>query len=311
MTTLVLPAKSAVRRSFDAAATTYDEHAFLQREIGDRLLERLDYIKQTPARILDIGCGTGYVTRKMRERYADSQIIGIDLAPQMARTAAKHMPQSPALARLFRWGSPFGDGRSPSNSFICADAEALPFQAESIDFAISNLTLQWCDPERVAKEVMRVLRPNGLFMFTTFGPDTLKELRTAFRAVDEAPHVNEFIDMHDIGDVLSHSGFADPVMDQETITLTYAELKAMLRELKGIGAHNILPGRANGLMGKSQWMRLVTAYEKFRHEGRLPATYEVVYGHAWKPEFSKRKTVDGLQAIDLNEFKRMVKKPST
>lgn len=302
MTAIVLPAKSAVRRSFDAAATTYDEHAFLQREIGDRLLERLDYIKQSPARILDIGCGTGYVTRKMRERYADSKIIGIDLAPQMARAAARQMPQSPALARLL--------GRSPSNAFICADAEALPFQAETIDFAISNLTLQWCDPERVAKEVMRVLRPNGLFMFTTFGPDTLKELRAAFRAVDEAPHVNEFIDMHDIGDVLSHSGFADPVMDQETITLTYAELKAMLRELKGIGAHNILPGRANGLMGKSRWTRLVAAYEQFRHDGRLPATYEVVYGHAWKPEFSKRKTVDGQQAIDLNEFKRMVKKPS-
>jgi malonyl-CoA O-methyltransferase len=303
MTAIVLPAKSAVRRSFDAAATTYDEHAFLQREIGDRLLERLDYIKQSPARILDIGCGTGYVTRKMRERYADSKIIGIDLAPQMARAAAQQMPQTPLLARIL--------GQAPSNAFISADAEALPFQAETIDFAISNLTLQWCDPERVAKEVMRVLRPNGLFMFTTFGPDTLKELRAAFRAVDEAPHVNEFIDMHDIGDVLSHSGFADPVMDQETITLTYAELKAMLRELKGIGAHNILPGRANGLMGKSRWTRLVAAYEKFRHDGRLPATYEVVYGHAWKPEFSKRKTVDGQQAIDLNEFKRMVKKPST
>jgi malonyl-CoA O-methyltransferase len=146
-------------------------------------------------------------------------------------------------------------------------------------------------------------------MFTTFGPDTLKELRSAFRAVDDKPHINEFVDMHDLGDMLVAAGFADPVMDQETITLTYADLKSMLRELKGIGAHNVLPDRARGLMGKSQWQALTNAYEKFRTDARLPSSYEVVYGHAWKPEFSKRKSVDGQQAIGLDEFKRMLKKP--
>ena len=145
-------------------------------------------------------------------------------------------------------------------------------------------------------------------MFTTFGPDTLKELRAAFKAIDDSPHVNTFPDMHDIGDILVHAGFADPVMDQETITLTYDELKPLLRELKGIGAHNVLPGRSTGLMGRQRWQRMVDAYERFRKDGRLPATYEVVYGHAWKPEFGKRKTIDGQQQIDLAEFKRMVMK---
>ena len=301
MSAFKLPAKLDVQRSFGNAATTYDEHAFLQREIVNRLFDRLDYIKLEPKRVLDLGSGTGYVSDKCRARFPKAELIAIDLALPMLQVAKQRLPQTPALARLL--------GRLPSQHFICGDAEKLPFANESIDAVISSATLQWCDGELVTKEVSRVLKPNGLFMFTTFGPDTLKELRTAFRAVDDTPHINEFVDMHDLGDMLVAAGFADPVMDQETITLTYADLKSMLRELKGIGAHNVLPDRARGLMGKSQWQNLTNAYEKFRIDARLPASYEVVYGHAWKPEFSKRKSVDGQQAIGLDEFKRMVKKP--
>ena len=300
MSALILPAKPDVRRSFAAAARTYDDNAFLQREIGDRLFERLDYIKLQPVRVLDLGSGTGYATRKLRQRYPQADIVSLDLAPEMLRFARAQLPATPILARLL--------GRSKRQNWLCANAESLPLANESIDLVLSSLMLQWCDPEAVAREVSRVLKPNGLFMFTTFGPDTLKELRASFRQLDDAPHVNEFVDMHDIGDILVHAGFADPVMDQETVTLTYADLKSMLRELKGIGAHNVLPGRAQGLMGRQRWQRLQDAYEIFRRDGRLPATYEVVYGHAWKPEFSKRKTIDGEQAIGLAEFKRMVRK---
>ena len=300
MSALPLPAKHAVRQSFGASASTYDEHAFLQREIGARLFERLQYIKLTPQRVLDIGSGTGYATQKLREQYRDAMLIALDLAPDMLRIARGKAENKSLVKRLF--------GKQHDREYLCADAEALPLAGESIDLALSNLALQWCDPERVAKEAARVLKPKGLFMFTTFGPDTLKELRAAFKAIDDAPHVNVFPDMHDIGDILVHAGFADPVMDQEIITLTYTDLKPLLRELKGIGAHNVLPGRATGLMGKQRWQRMVDAYESLRKDGRLPATYEVVYGHAWKPEFAKRKTIDGRQAIDLNEFKRMVRK---
>ena len=294
------PPKPNVRRSFSDAANTYDGNAFLQREIADRLFERLEYIKLAPATALDIGCGTGYATAKLRGRYADAHIIGLDVAEKMLGLARLQSKPTPWLQRLL--------GQAPSQSWLCGDAEALPLDAESVDLVISNLTLQWCDPERVAKEVARVLKPEGLFMFTSFGPDTLKELRAAFRAIDDKPHVNRFVDMHDIGDILVRAGFADPVMDQEIVTLTYAELKPLLKELKGIGAHNVLNGRSTGLTGRASWARMVAAYEKFRKDDRLPATYEVVYGHAWKPEFSKRKTIDGQQTIELGEFKRMVGK---
>jgi malonyl-CoA O-methyltransferase len=300
MSELVLPAKRNVRRSFDAAAKTYDDNAFLQREVANRLFERLDYIKQAPQRILEFGCGTGYVTQKLRERYAESAIAALDLAPAMCASAREAMPETPLFKRIFK--------AHASNTFVCADAEALPIASESIDFIVSSLTLQWCNPEIVSRECARVLKPNGLFMFTTFGPDTLKELRAAFKSVDDDAHVNTFVDMHDIGDMLVAAGFADPVMDQETITLTYTDLKSMLRELKGIGAHNVLPDRPQGLMGRQRWQRMVDAYERFRYEGRLPATYEVVYGHAWMPEFRKQKTIDGAQTVSLGEFKRMVQK---
>jgi malonyl-CoA O-methyltransferase len=296
----LLPQSRDVRRSFDNAAASYDEHAYLQREIADRLFERLDYIKLAPKRILELGCGTGYATHKLLAHFPESSVLALDLAEAMCSYAQRQMPQPTFVARMF--------GKRASTSFVCANAEQLPLADESVEFVVSNLTLQWCDVERVSVEAMRVLKPNGLLMFTSFGPDTLGELRAAFRQVDDRPHVNTFVDMHDVGDILLAAGFSDPVMDQETITITYGDLKTLLRELKGIGAHNVLPDRNSGLMGKGRWQALVAAYDCFRREGKLPATYEVVYGHAWKPEFSKRKTIAGQQVIPLGEFKRMVQR---
>jgi malonyl-CoA O-methyltransferase len=135
-------------------------------------------------------------------------------------------------------------------------------------------------------------------MFATFGPDTLKELRTAFAAVDDAPHVNRFTDLHDIGDMLVNAGFASPVMEMEMLTLTYTDLKSLMRDLKGIGAHNAAAARRRGLLGKTAWARLEKAYETHRLEGRLPATFEVIYGHAWVGDKTQRE--DGRQVIQFN-----------
>lgn len=294
-----LPIKRDVRRAFGAAAARYDDHAFLQREVADRLLARLAYVKIDPARVLDMGCGTGYVTHELRKHYPRAQVIALDLAAEMLRhAAAAYRAASGAyLTALFKRVRP---------ALVCADAEAMPFADACLDMIVSNLALQWCDPQTVSREAARTLRPNGLFIFTTFGPDTLKELRAAFSRTDGGNHVNRFVDMHDIGDLLVHAGFADPVMDQETITLTYTELRKLLVELKGIGAHNVLPDRSRGLMGKSRWQRMVSAYEDYRVDGRLPATYEVVYGHAWMPAFGKRQDMAGQKAIPLKEFKRML-----
>ena len=175
----------------------------------------------------------------------------------------------------------------------------LPLAANSMNLVWSSLALQWAhDLEATLKGFHRVLAPGGLLIFATFGPDTLKELRAAFSAIDDAPHVNRFIDLHDIGDMLIHAGFSSPVMEMEMLTLTYADLKTLMRDLKGIGAHNAATTRRRGLLGKSAWSRLEQAYETQRLEGRLPATFEVIYGHAWAGDKTQRE--DGRQVIQFN-----------
>lgn len=268
--------KKSVRAGFARAAAHYDTAAILQREIADRLLARLDYMRIAPRCVLDLGCGTGYATGLLAKCYPRARVLALDLAQAMTAAA-----QARVVPRL-----PFGLGRVLRRSrFITGDAEALPFADDSIDLVFSNLALQWCDPDAVFRECRRVLKPGGLFLFTTFGPDTLKELRAAWRAVDADPHVHAFIDMHDLGDALVRARFADPVMDVEPLTLTYPDVPGVLRDLKTIGAHNAVAVRRSTLTGKAHFARFVQAYEVFRRaDGRLPASYETVYGHAWAIE---------------------------
>jgi len=285
-----------VRRAFDHAAASYDAHAVLQREVCDRLLERLDFMTLQPARVLDLGCGTGYGLERLRARYAEAELCALDLVPAMLRAARTRLPQ-PGWAQRALTRLTSATARPPY--FLCADMERLPLAANSFNLVWSNLALQWAhDLDATLKGFHRVLAPGGLLIFATFGPDTLKELRTAFAALDDAPHVNRFIDLHDIGDLLIHAGFASPVMEMEMLTLTYSDLKALMRDLKGIGAHNAAAARNRGLLGKSAWARLEHAYETHRLDGRLPATFEVIYGHAWAGDKTRRE--DGRQVIELN-----------
>ena len=286
---------SEVRRAFDHAAASYDAHAVLQREVCDRLLARLDYMTLQPERVLDVGCGTGYGLAHLRQRYAAAELCALDIAPAMLHAARLRLPQPGWLQRAL----PGVLKRSAqSHHAICADMDRLPLADSSIDLVWSSLALQWAhDLEATLKGLHRVLAPGGLLIFATFGPDTLKELRAAFAAVDDAPHVNRFIDLHDIGDMLVHAGFASPVMEMDMLTLTYADLKTLMRDLKGIGAHNAAASRKRGLLGKSAWARLEQAYESNRAEGRLPATFEVIYGHAWVGD--KKRREDGRQVIEF------------
>ena len=285
-----------VRRAFDHAAASYDAHAVLQREVCDRLLERLDFMSLQPGRVLDVGSGTGYGLAHLRTRYAEAELCALDIAPAMLTAARARLPQSTwtqrTLARLTL-------APAPLTHLICADMDRLPLPSGSMNLVWSSLALQWAhDLEATLKGFHRVLAPGGLLIFATFGPDTLKELRTAFAAVDDAPHVNRFIDLHDIGDMLIHAGFASPVMEMEMLTLTYADLKTLMRDLKGIGAHNAASSRRRGLLGKSAWARLEQAYQAQQLEGRLPATFEVIYGHAWAGD--KKQREDGRQVIQFN-----------
>lgn len=276
--------KQQMRRAFSRAAADYDTAAVLQREVCTRMLERLDYIKLQPTRVLDAGSGTGRGAGQLAQRYPAAQMIALDIAIGMLQAAR---------GRSGWWRKLFGGAMQMQ---VCGDVEALPLAANSVEMVWSNLALQWCNDLPAAfVELHRVLKVDGLLMFSTFGPDTLKELRQAFNGVDQHNHLNRFTDMHDIGDMLTHSGFAEPVMDMEYITLTYDDVRGVLYDLKRIGAHNATAGRGQGLMGKNAWARLAENYERLRRDGKLPATYEVVYGHAWKPQ--PRVTRDGASII--------------
>ena len=263
--------RQAMRAAFEKAALLYDAAAVLQLEVANRLVERMNYMSMKPQSILDAGGGTGFISQLLAERFPKAKITGLDLAFNMLKVSKKK--------RSFkqRWNRQF--------NYVNAEVENLPFADASLELVISGLTLQWCqDLPKVFKEFKRVLAPGGLLLFSTFGPDTLKELRQSWAEVDEIPHVNAFADMHDVGDALLQGGFLDPVMDMEMLTVTYKDVKTVMHDLKQIGAHNVMQGRSHNITGKNKLKLMMQAYEQFRQDGVVPVSHEIVYGHAWVPE---------------------------
>lgn len=254
-----------VRRAFDRAARSYDSAAVLPSAVREQLLARLDLTALEPEVILDAGAGTGRASRALARRYPRARVVALDSSAGMLRQAAPRWPWRPRFTR------------------VCADAAQLPFPDRSIDLIFSNLMLPWSDPDAAFREFRRVLRPRGLLTFTAAGPDTLRELRAAWASVDEHVHVSRFIDMHDLGDALVRAGFAAPVLDVDHLTVRYADFGALAADLKGSGAHNLAAGAPRGLTGRGKLAALIGAYESFRRDGLLPATYEIVFGQAWAP----------------------------
>jgi malonyl-CoA O-methyltransferase len=283
--------RRAVRRAGSRAAASYAGAAVLAREVETRMLERLQYVKLEPGRILDAGCGDGDGAAHLAKIYPHAQLLGLDFAYPMLQAARR---REPWLRRTLK--------RSPVD-YLCADFAAVPLPAASVDLVWSNLALHCAgDPQPALKELRRVLRVGGLLMFSCYGPDTLKELRSAFAGRDGAAHVLDFTDMHDLGDMLAASGYAAPVMDMEMITLTYADVDALLADLRASGQVNVLSGRRRGLTGKGVFGAMRAAYEQLRRDGSLPASYEIVYGHAWKGE--PRTSDDGRAIIRLESPRR-------
>ncbi|MCB1811388.1 MAG: malonyl-ACP O-methyltransferase BioC [Candidatus Competibacteraceae bacterium] len=272
--------KTHVRRAFERAAASYAQSSIVQREISHRLLERLDLIRLQPATLLELGSATGDTTSGLFKKYPKAHLIALDASPAMlARTRTR----KPWRRKL---------------SLVCADAEQLPLADASCDMIISNLTLHWCnDLQQVFAECWRVLKPQGLLLFSSYGPDTLLELRQSWAAADDQTHVHAFMDMHDVGDALIRTQFADPVMDAERLTVTYADPRALLQDLQQLGAVNASAGRLRGLTGKHKFQTMLTAYESYRQNGLIPATLEVVYGHAWKPEAVRARRLDNGTAV--------------
>lgn len=288
--------KRLVSMAFDAAAKDYDAVSLLQQTVADRLIESLDLIKINPLSILDLGSGTGYGSKRLKQRFKRARYFQCDISIEMLKVAHKHSP-----AFFSR------------NHFLCADAGKLPLLDNQFDLVFSSLMLQWCDNlDVVFAEVKRLLKPGGMFLFASFGPDSLKELRECWQRVDEHVHVNAFVDMHDIGDALMRKGLSEPVLNVEHIVLTYDDCKQLMRELKSIGAHNVNEGRRKSLTGKQRINKVVAHYETFRSENKLPATYEVVYGHAWQRQSVKSSAREtGPQTISLDKVKQSLKARNT
>ncbi len=257
----------AVRRVFDRAAPTYDTAAVVQREIGQRLLQRLDYLRIAPAQVIDLGTGTGQALDDLRARYPSARVIGIDISEEMLHRARKR-------GRRFR-----------RPGVLVADAAALPLADGSVDLIYSNLMLPWCSrPDDVWREIGRVLRPGGALLCTTLGPDTLLELRTAISALGSTGiHVHTFIDMHDIGDALIRHRIAEPVVDVERLQVNYSSVHDLIRDLRQTGSGNVAEGRRRGLGRHLTPAGIARHYPVCDDMGRICATVEVVYGHGWAP----------------------------
>jgi malonyl-CoA O-methyltransferase len=260
--------RRAVAESFDRASAGYDAAAALQERVRNELIGRLAELKLSPTSILDLGAGTGHATRALKRRYPDALVVAVDIATGMLERAKE---QSRWLRRFER---------------VRADAYSLPFGDGSFDLVFSSLMLQWCDDlDAVYAEIARVLKPGGALVFSTFGPDTLIELRESWLASD-APgnHVNHFFDAPTLGTALMHAGLAEPVLDVDRIVMGYDDVLTLMRELKSIGAHNTTHGRPRGLTGRKRLAAMTQAYETLRRDGKLPATYEVIHAICWGGE---------------------------
>lgn len=276
-----------VRRAFSRASASYASAATLQVEVEGRLLESLDYYAEgregdaiTPALVVDIGCGPGHASRAIQQRWPKAHVLAIDLAMPMLR---QHDADASAFARALP--RPLARLLTRGPARICADARALPLADHSVDILFSNLCLQWIDDlPAVFAGFRRVLKPGGMLVVSTFGPDTLYELRVAFAEADAVPHVSPFASIAQFGDALIASGFRNPVLDRDDLVTRYDDLPALMRELRAIGATNALHARRHTLTGKARFAAAANAYESFRNSDRLPATWEIISALAWAPE---------------------------
>lgn len=281
------------------------ESDFLRREIAGRMAERLALVKIKPERVLDLGCGEGADLSMIQEQYPEAQVLGIDAShPLLASTLGRQAAAASSLNRLlFKWLSKKnGNGLGQGAGLLCGDFAQLPLKGASIDLIWSNLALHWHpQPDRTFAEWRRVLRVNGLLMFSCFGPDTFKEVRTAFATADNSAHALSFVDMHDLGDMLANAGFSTPVMDMETITVTYDSIHKLMTDVRAWGGNPLLT-RRRGLLSRKAWAAVVDKLEQSRRtDGKIPLTFEVVYGHAFRPAPTTTPSGEAIIRLDLRK----------
>lgn len=309
VTSQVIDQKS-VARSFGGASSSYDAAADVQAIARDELLSRLDHFRIEPQIILDLGAGTGLATSELCQRFPQAHVLSIDLALPMLQRAQRRMPKKTVWQRLRERLR----GQKPGSTlWVTAEAAGLPLRSGSVQLVFTNLMLQWCmPPDAVLAEIRRVLAPGGLLLCSTFGPSTLQELRTAWAAVDDQPHVNDFIDMHDLGSAMARAGLSEPVLDVDRLQRNYRQVTDLLHELKNLGARNVLSDRRRSLTGKKRLTEMIQNYEtRFGSK----ASWEIIYGSAFGSQNVALGTAcgqdvgaDGEVHIPLHALKR---KPSS
>ena len=281
------PDKRVLMRNFNRAAAGYDQYAALQMLVLERLLEQLPVFRVRPGAILDAGSGTGRAAKPLGRLYPRATLVLLDIAEAMLKQSGQARP---------RWFS--------RTRRVCADAEAMPLADAAFDIVFSNLMLQWCPQAGVAlAECARVLRPEGVFLFATMGPLTLFELRESWQQADGQGRVHSFADIHWLGDELIKRGFTQPVLESERVVLTYPDVRAVMQDLRRIGAVNSGGDRRRGLTGKNRYRRCLEYYEQFRSDGRLPATFEIIYGHAWRSQQSPANKSQVMRFISPQQIK--------
>lgn len=292
-------------RTLFASPGRIAESDFLRREIAARMHERLALIKIQPQRVLDLGCGEGADLAALQEQYGDAQVLGLDASAALLSVArtAQVAAMSSMNRLLTKWlPKKIAAGLDTGAGLLCGDFAQLPFKTMSADLIWSNLALHWHpQPDRVFAEWRRVLRVDGLLMFSCFGPDTFKEVRAAFAAVDDAAHALSFVDMHDFGDMLVNVGFSTPVMDMETITVTYESIDKLMADVRAWGGNPLLT-RRRGMLGRHAWAAVTNVLEQSRRsDGTIPLTFEVVYGHAFRPEPRVTSSGETIVRLDLRK----------
>jgi len=284
----------AVAQGFGAASAGYDEAARLQSAVRAELLSRLEMLPAAPRALLDLGCGTGAAAAEFKRRWPRARVVAADISPGMLSLAR----------RRSRWWRRI--------ECVEADARSLPFADAAFDLVFTNLMLQWVDDlDAALREVRRVLKPGGLLLASSFGPETLQELRASWAAVDDAVHVNRFIDMHDLGAALQRAGFSEPVLDVDRHRHWHPVTGALMRQIKAIGAHNVNAGRLRTLTGKRRIAAMSAAYELLREPRGLPATWQVIHAVAWAPTAPDAMAVASESTISLQSLKARLSNPGT
>lgn len=294
-----------VRRLF-ARPDRIEPSNFLRREIAGRMREKLELIKISPARVLDAGCGEGADLAQLQTYFPESHLLGVDASFEMLLAGMqKHQGAKKSVGRFLGKWLASNSGSGSHSGIACGDFSQLPLAGNSVDLIWSNLALHWHpQADLVFAEWRRVLRTAGVLTFSCFGPDTLLELREAFSAIDEFPHTLPFVDMHDFGDMLVNCGFSTPVMDMEKLTLTYDSLDKLFADVRALGGNPLL-SRRRGLLGKQAFRGLRAELEKTRNrDGRIPLTFEVIYGHAFKP--APQKLASGEAIVHMNFPKKQL-----